>query len=272
VTALKALLELLALAPLEKVIELLGDHADSPSFEQLASAIDELEHQGFTRDDVVSLLAYAIGDSFPAAAHCRQLFIDREELALPELPEIVVSASVLAAPREVNPEIREQRKHRREEEKKRKKATQATRAPKTPRPKGQAPERVDARVTLPLDVLETRRRLLLTPREQGRFDDDHVLVGAVVVLTVPFDAKDALQPDLTAKERPVLVVAASESEVLVRAIYSNPSPTRSIFAPWRRVGLDHVSYIDDVRVSIPLDDVPLRPMAQLTIPEWNSLT
>jgi len=111
----------------------------------------------------------------------------------------------------------------------------------------------------------------LTPLEESRFDVEHPLVGSVVVVDVPFDALDPVQPDVTSKERPALVVAASNDELLVRALYSHSSPTRSIFSPWRRVGLDHASYVDDVRLIVPLGSEPLRPLGQLTTAEWNAL-
>jgi hypothetical protein len=113
--------------------------------------------------------------------------------------------------------------------------------------------------------------VLLTPLEESRFDADHPLAGSVVVVDVPFDAIDPLQPDVASKERPALVVAASSNELLVRPLYSQISPARSIFAPWRRVGLDHVSYIDDARLAVALGTEPLRPLAQLTTAEWNAL-
>jgi hypothetical protein len=113
--------------------------------------------------------------------------------------------------------------------------------------------------------------VLLTPLEESRFNADHPLAGSIVVVEVPFDALDPVQPDVTAKERPALVVAASSEELLVRPLYSNASPTRAIFAPWRRVGLDHVSYVDDVRVVVALGAEPLRPLGQLTTAEWNAL-
>jgi hypothetical protein len=269
--AARALLEVIAMAPLEKVIELLGDHAEHPTYEQLSAAIDEFLEAGGSTDDALSVLAYAIGDAFPAAAQCRRLISEREDFALPEIPE-VHAATVLAAPREVSPEIREQRKQRREEEKRRKKATTPPRAPRSAKPKNSAPPRPSANVSPATPTApESRRRALLTPLEESRFDADHSLAGSIVVMEVPFDALDPVQPDVTSKERPVLVVAGSSEELLVRALYSQTSPTRSIFAPWRRVGLDHVSYIDDARLALALGSEPLRPLGQLTTAEWNAL-
>lgn len=269
--AVRALLEVIAMAPLEKVIELLGDHAEHPTFEQLATAIDQFLGAGGSVDDALSVLAHAIGEDFPAAGQCRQLISERAEFALPEIPE-GHAATVLAAPREVSPEIRAQRKKRRDEEKRRKKVATSPRAPRSAKPKNSAPPRPSATISAASPhTPEPRRRALLTPLEEARFDADHPLAGSIVVLDVPFDALDPLQPDLTSKERPALVVAASRDELLVRALYSHPSPTRSIFAPWRRVGLDHVSYIDDARLVVALGSEPLRPLGPLTTAEWNAL-
>jgi hypothetical protein len=259
------------MTPLEKVIELLGEHAEHPTYEQLAGAIDGFVAAGGSIDDAVSVLAFAIGDAFPAAAHCRRLLAEREEFALPELPEVHVP-TVLAAPREVNPEIREQRKQRREEEKRRKKLATPSRPSRSARPKNSAPPRPNANPTPAVaSAPEARRRVILTPLEESRFDADHALVGSIVVVEVPYDSLDPIQPDVTAKERPALVVAASSDELLVRPLYSNASATRTIFTPWRRIGLDHVSYVDDVRVVVVLGAEPLRPLGQITTAEWNTL-
>jgi len=88
---------------------------------------------------------------------------------------------------------------------------------------------------------------------------------------VTFDAVDPAQPEVTSKERPAVVVAASPEELLVRPLYSQDAITRSVFSPWRRVGLDHVSYIDDARVIVAQASESVRPLAQLTVAEWNSL-
>jgi hypothetical protein len=258
-------------APLEQVIELLGDHAEHPTYDQLSLAIDEFLHAGGSTDDALSVLAHAIGEGFPAAAQCRQLIMEREEFALPEIPE-GHTATVLAPPREVRPEIREQRKQRREDEKRRKKVATPPRAPRSAKPKNSALPRPSANVS-PVDPTtpESRRRVLLTPLEESRFDAEHPLAGSVVVIEVPYDALDPVQPDVTSKERPALVVAASSDELLVRPLYSHTSPARSVFAPWRRVGLDHVSYIDDTRLAVALGPDPLRPLGQLTAAEWNAL-
>ncbi|HEV3188282.1 MAG TPA: hypothetical protein VGZ04_09605 [Acidimicrobiales bacterium] len=273
--AVRGLLEVMALAPLEATIELLGDHADNPTYEQLSEAVDQLLASGSSIDDVVALLAHAVGASFPAAPQCRRLLEERPELSLPILPE-VVAPTVLAAPKEVSAEIREQRKLRREDEKKKKKSASSARPPRPTKAKGGS-SRPDTRTTTPTSATpppaKERRRLLLTPLEISRFDVEHPLVGAVLVVEIPFGVNDSDQPDVKSKDRPVLVVAASSDELLVRPIYSNPSPARTLFQPWRRVGLDHVSYVADERVVVTnASHEPLQQLAQLTTTEWNSLT
>ncbi|HEY5437670.1 MAG TPA: hypothetical protein VIJ99_02085 [Acidimicrobiales bacterium] len=123
----------------------------------------------------------------------------------------------------------------------------------------------------PSTVVE-RRRVLLTPSEIERFDPDDVLTGTVVIAEVPFDSTDPSVPEQKAKERPSLVVGASDSALLVRPIYSNPSPTRVTFGAWRRLGLDHVCYVDDARVVVPVTSVDsLERLGRLSDPEWNAL-
>lgn len=268
--AVRALLEQLAAQPLEKIVELLGEHAESPTYEELSGAVDQLLSEGSV-DDAVAVLAYAIGESFPAAANCRRLLEDRPDLALPSLPA-VVGPSVLASPREVSPAIREQRRARREEERRRKKPGASTRPARPARQKStsSSPSLAHPAGSRLAPVSVVRRRVPLTPLEVARFDPEHPLVAAVVIVDVPFDAEDALQPELSSKERPALVVAASVSELLVRPIYSNPSPTRTLFRPWRRVGLDHPSYIDAARVVVPCAGI-VAQLTQLTTSEWNAL-
>jgi hypothetical protein len=274
--ALKGLLELIAQAPLEKIIEALGEHSEAPDFDQMANAVDAIVSSGSTSDEVVAVLAFAVGEQFAAAPHCRRLLLERVDYLLPELPDIA-PPTVLAPAREVSPEIREQRRLRREEEKRRKRSNSSVRPPRPTKMKGGSTVRVEA--TSPAlgapskPVVVERRRLMFTPLELTRFDVDHGLVGSVVVIDVPFDSKDQEIPDVTSKDRPVLVVAASDHELLVRPLYSNSAPSRSLFQPWRRIGLDHVSYIEDTRVIVSdLRIEGLQPIGQITNAEWNALT
>ncbi|MGC1419711.1 MAG: hypothetical protein WA786_06285 [Acidimicrobiales bacterium] len=273
IAAAKGLLELLAASPLEKVVASLGDHADSPTYEQLANAVDDLLAHGSTDDDVVALLTFAIAEEFPAAPHCRRLLDERPAFALPELPEAAGASSILAL-KAIDPEVREQRRARREEEKRKKRNTAPVHPARPVRAKTN-PKATTSSTSAPLVEVATvveRRRVTLTPSELERFRADHPFVGTVVLAEVPFDSVDPATPEQRAKLRPGLVVAASDTAILVRAIYSNPSTTRVVFQPWRRLGFDHVSYIDDHRTALPVanfDEVERR--GRVTDDEWNVL-
>jgi hypothetical protein len=272
IAAVTALLELLAMDPLEKVITALGEHADTPNFEQLSDAIDAVRRDGATTDDVVAVLTFAIASEFPAAPHCRRLFEERVELALPELPDAAVTPSLLA-PRVTDPEIKEQRRRRHEEEKKRKRGPTSQRPPRPTKTKPTPKVRPTPNETSQVvdEPTERRRAMIFTPTELDRFDPEHVAVGTIVIVEVPFDATDPSAPEQTSKERPALVVAASVNELLVRPIYSSSAPSRSIFQAWRRLGLDHVSYVEDTRVVLsvaPTDS--LERVGRLTDLEWNA--
>jgi hypothetical protein len=117
-----------------------------------------------------------------------------------------------------------------------------------------------------------RRRVLLTPGELERFSADHAFVGTVVLVEVPFDAVDPLTPEQHAKARPALIVAAGDAGILVRGIYSNPSSRRVLFQPWRRLGFDHVSYVDDQRTDLEMANLDgVERLGRLSDDEWNAL-
>jgi hypothetical protein len=270
IAAVTALLELLAMAPLEKVIAALGDHADTPSFEQLSEAIDVTIGEGASSDDVIAVLAFAIAEEFPAAPHCRRLLEEHAEWALPELPDVVIAPTILT-PKETDPAIKEQRRRRREEEKKRKRGPSSSRPVRPTKTKPSPPVRATIVEPRAVEEVERRRSPLFTPAELERFDPEHPLAGTVVIVEVPFDATDPLTPEQKSKSRPALVVAASADALLVRPIYSSDAPTRHVFQAWRRLGLDHVCYVDDHRVAVSLraNEAPER-LGRLTDPEWNA--
>ncbi|HSN03017.1 MAG TPA: hypothetical protein VLS91_05995 [Acidimicrobiales bacterium] len=265
--AVRALLELAALGPLDQVVEALGEHAESPTFEQLVDALDALQGAGMDDDDVVAVLCFAVGEGFAAAGHCRRLLEKREAWRLPELPE-VAAAPLAAAPREVDPALKEARRQRREAQRRKKVA--APPPPRHAKAAKAAPLAAPPVTTRDVVPVVERRTARLTPREAGLFDPAHPLVGSVVLANVPYDAIDPAAEEATAKERPALVVAASESGALVRGIYSNQFVNRHVFAPWRRLRLDHVSYISDERVAVVWSS-PLVTLGELTSEEWNGL-
>jgi len=272
IAAVRAMLELLALDPLEKIIEVLGEHADNPSFEQLSEAVDVVLARDLSTDEVVAVLAFAVGEQFPAANQCRRLLEERTELELPALPEAVASSTLLV-PKKTDEAQREQRRKRREEEKLKKKTQTAPRAlrPTKTVKTTTAPRTTPAPVPAPEVPEILRRRFILTPSELDAFDPNHPLVGSVVLAEVPFDAIDPSIPEQRSKVRPVLVVAASDTAILALGIYSNQSPSRGLFKPWRRLGLAHVSYIASDRVALDVAVSSLERIGRLSDEEWNSL-
>lgn len=274
--AVAGLLELLGADAFERVVTLLGDHAEDPTYPQLKAAIEALRAEGGSRNHVIAVLAYAAGQEFPAGPSCRQILSEEADLALPALTITVGTASLLN-PKSQDAAVLEQRRQRREEEKARKKAQAAktaTKAKPEKKTKSVTPPTLTAPVTsspaptasLPI----TRRDTLLTPAEAANYAVVHPLVGWVVATEVPFDDVDPSLPDQSAKHRPALVVAASETGMLVRGIYSQSGPTRVLFGPWRRVGLDHASYLDATRMPIG-PDVPCEKLLKLTDEEWSGL-
>ena len=262
---------------LEKIIELLGDHAENPNYDQLKAAVDGLRSEGGTRNHIIAVLAFAAGQEFPAGPSCRQILDEEDDLTLPEL-DITVGTASLLSPKEQDAAVLEQRRLRREEEKARKKAQAekaAAKALAAKQGKKKAPVAAPALrpviAPTPAPVIEvTRRAAKLTPAEAASFDANHALAGWVVTTEVPFDAVDPTAPELQAKIRPAVVLAASAEGLLVRGIYSNDGLTRDVFQAWRRVGLDHVSYVDATHISVSAD-AEVNKLAKLTDEEWNSL-
>ena len=218
------------------------------------------------------MLAFAAGQEFPAGPSCRQILNEEEDLALPEL-DITVGTASLLSPKEQDAAVLEQRRLRREEEKARKKAqaeraalkAQAAKQGKKKAAPAPAPAPRPAATPAPTPVLEiTRRSAKLTPAEAALFDTGHALAGWVVTTEVPFDAVDPTAPELQAKIRPAVVLAASSEGMLVRGIYSNDGPTRDVFQAWRRVGLDHVSYVDAAHITVS-SDAEVNKLAKLTL-------
>ncbi len=110
-----------------------------------------------------------------------------------------------------------------------------------------------------------------TPAELERFNPEHALAGTVVIVEVPFVSTDPSAPEQKSKERPALVVAASADGLLVRPIYSANAPTRSLLQAWRRLGLDHVCYVDDSRIALNVvPTAPFERVGRLTDQEWNA--
>jgi hypothetical protein len=77
------LLEIIGHEELGQIIELLGENASQPTFDQLASAVDQRLASGADALEVRAVLGHVIAESFPAAPHCERLLEERPEVQLP---------------------------------------------------------------------------------------------------------------------------------------------------------------------------------------------
>lgn len=271
VAAVRALSELLGATALQRVIELLGENSDDPSFEQLAKAVDQCLAEGVTSGEIAAMLSFAIEEQFAAAPHCWRLLDERSDLALPELEEVAVRPVMLAS-HEVDPAIKEQRRQRREEQRLQKKKEQRPLAQRPKKNSAKAPVSPAPPSVVPSLTLKTRRRLPMTPAELARFSTEHPQVGWLVLADVPFDATDPEIPDVTSKLRPAVVIAGAPNELLVQPVYSKTHPTRVLLSGWRRLGLDRPSYVDGERLAISWNvNEPPQRLGRLNDEEWNLL-
>jgi hypothetical protein len=274
--ALMGLLEVMSHETLDRVVEVLADHAELPTKDQLSDAIATVQGEGVDDSHVIALMAFAIANEFPAGPHCVALLEERPQWQLPPLPEVIKAAPLLQE-KASNDEVKAQRQARREAEKAKKKVTQERVAHTKKKAAGAAPAAKPTMAPVlaeraPITVLPVdRRRYLLTPLESSTFDVEHPLVGFLVHTEVPFSDVDPTQPEINAKERYALVIGVGESALLVRGIYSKETPTRHLFGAWRRLGLDHLSYIDENRLAINTVGTSFAKVGALTNEEWNAL-
>jgi hypothetical protein len=288
--AVRFLAELISQDALSRVVELLGDHADEPTLEELTGGVDALLAEEVAPSVVAMMLALAAANGVPAAPHCELLLDSRPEFSLPVL-NVVAPASPLAPAHVVDPKVREQRAQRREAQKQlrqRQNSRPSSRPAKTktapPRPvtpalsplkdlttPANAPVAPPAPVVASVPVIE-RRRVHLTPHEEERFSTDHPLSGTVIALDVPFDAANTEELGVSAKIRPVLVVAGAAEELLVLPIFTSDGPGRVSFASWKQTGLDHASFLSLDRVTVTLEpSTAIRRIGRLNDQEWNAL-
>ena len=278
--AIRLLAELLSQDALERVVTLLDDSSNDPSFEELSDAVGHLADEGVAPEVVATMLVFAVVSEVPAAPHCQRLLEERLEFALPEL-DVVVAKSPLLNPKTVDPLVREQRRQRREDQKSsrqraktrppsrgsNRESTQLTTAPSTPG----ATVHVEQQPEELVDEF-TRRRVILTPLESAQYASDHPLSGFVIELDVAYDEGQTDDSGATSKTRPVVVVAGSATSLLVRPIFSQPGLGRTPLSGWNRLGLAHPSYVDLIRHPISFDpSLSPRRFGLLTDDEWNAL-
>jgi hypothetical protein len=272
IAAVRYVIELLSSECLERVVALLGEHSENPSFEELSAAVDELPHDEFDSATLAAMLATAAASGVPATSHCVRLLEEREALHLPDVT--FTPSEGLLQPKTVDPLVRAQRRQRREAQKKARSGATS----QLPSRKKAAAVVMSRPVSLPepagvQHVTESTRRLtLLTPRERADFSPDHALAGFVIEVEIAY-GDGVVDDDWTdAKRRPALVIAGGESAILVRPVYSKETPHRTLLSGWNRLGLLHPSYVDQAHVVVPLlltDS--FRRFGRLTDEEWNAL-
>ena len=265
------IVETLTEEALHRVIEILGDSSEDPSFEELSSAVDELLTSGFDASVVAAMLALASANNVPAETHCRRLLSEREALALSEVSG-VAPASLLVE-RTIDPIIKEQRRVRREAEKRARRDKKEK--PLSPSPKVKAP-RVSAEpelvLSVPDAVLEVdRRRPLLTPLEEATVTYDAELAGSVIEMDVPYSNLDPENPTEKSKVRPVVVIAAGAQSLLVRALYSEVGLGRVSLPGWNRAGLAHPSFVAAERLNLARSVATGRLFGQISVEDWNQI-
>jgi hypothetical protein len=276
---------------LERTIEVLGDHADDPTRDQLDGALVEVGTQ-FPATTVAVMLASVAADAgLPASDLCFELLTNEERFGLTDGSE----PGVPSAPRRdgpksaggVTPEQRQERRlrkqrdaedRRRRQESARKAGEQARRARRKERSEnGGGPHRAAGTPDRPPGGVAPRltRRALLTPVQEEEFDRQDPWVAGVVFAWVPFAEVDPTRPDVAGKVRPCVVIAGSATHLLVRPGYSEGGVKsrdwRSVpLRHWRRFGFDQPTWIDIEVLAVPRQP-DQAPVGWLSPDDWNSL-
>ncbi len=273
---------------LAAVIEVLGDHADDPTRQQLLEAVDSVGDE--FDDETIAVMLASVADGDMAASDLCFTILDTDErfgvTDWERFQRHEPAPTESKAPAPVSDEQREARRakkqrdadeRRRVAEAKAKAAEQvrqarkkerATTAERRPEP---GPTDRPAVSTVPS---MGRRRALLTPLEDEEFDRDDPWSAGVVLAWVRFDGADSDEPGLEGKIRPCVVIAGSPTHLLVRPGYSEGGvrsrdwksvPVRY----WRQSGFDQPTWIDvdAVRVTRPADG----PTGWLEPDDWNAL-
>ncbi len=272
---------------LSRTIEVLGDHSDDPTKEQLLEALDRIR-DSFPAPTIGVMLATVAADDMPASDLCFEILAEDPRYGLTDWSEHEPASTEprTAAPARqgVSPEQREarrQKKHRDAEERRkkleaaRKAGEQVRRERKKERTassaNGVTTEKAPATSTAP----RVTRRATLTPLQEAEFDRLDPLVGSVVFAWVPFDTGTDEGSESEGKSRRCVVVAGSPTHLLVRPGYSEGG-TKSRdwkavpLRQWRKSGFDRPTWIDAEALRVPRDPEQA-PVGRLDPEDWNSL-
>jgi hypothetical protein len=274
---------------LTRTIELLGDHSDDPTREQLVEALDAIG-DSFSDVTVAVMLASVAEGEMPASDLCFDILATDERYGLTNWSSREEGpARAAPAPRESHaaaPEQREARRVKKQEaaderrrrmEASRKAAAQVRRTKKKDRSSVAAT--TDSATRQPRasgkrEVPRLLRRATLTPAQEEEFDRSDPWVAGVVFAWVPFDSVDPDQPDLDGKARRCVVVAGSPTHLLVRPGYSGGVASRDWksvpLQHWKHAGFDQPTWIDVEVLRVPRDEEH-DPLGWLSTEDWNSL-
>ncbi len=272
---------------LDRTIEVLGEHSDDPTREQLDAALAEVASE-FPTTTVAVMLASVADAGMPSSDLCFELLATEERFGLTTWSEAAPPPVPTAkSPRSggLTPEQREERRlkkqrdadeRRRRQEAARVAGERVRRARKKERSEGadgtgRTPEVPPGSGTAP----RLTRRAVLTPVQEEAYDRDDPWTAGVVFAWVPFGATDPSIRDGDGKVRPCVVVAGSPTHLLVRPGYSDGGvksrdwksvPVRH----WRRSGFDQPTWIDIETLAVERD-VVRSPVGWLAPDDWNSL-
>ncbi len=295
--ALPDLAAAIADACLARTIEVLGDHSDDPTREQLLDALDQVR-ESFSEVTMAVMLASVADGGMPASDLCYDIVTVDGRFGLAEQPGAAVVDDPPPRPTTttrsgVSPEQRQARraKKQKDADERRRKLEAAAKAAEQVRR-----ERKKERSTTlaaaggtgsgvatdpPASVApRLNRRAALTPLQEEEFDRFDPWAGAVVFVWVPFGAavpspSDPSQPDLDGKSRRSVVVAGSATHLLVRPGYSEGGAKRRDWKSvplrqWKRAGFDRPTWIDSESIRVPRHPEQ-SPVGWLAPEDWNAL-
>jgi hypothetical protein len=285
-------------ACLSRTIEVLGDHSDDPTRDQLIEALEEV--RGPFSDVTIGVMLASVADSdMPSSDLCFEVATSDERFGLTERSEREDSghAEPTSAPvgRAATPEQREARrlKKQRDAEERRKKLEVARKAGEQVR-RARKQERSSAATAAtaataggkgaaarseadlePSVAPRLTRRASLTPAQEEEFDRNDPWTAGVVFAWVPFDSMDPDQPELDGKSRRCVVVAGSPTDLLVRPGYSDGGMKsrdwKSVpLRHWKRAGFDQATWIDSETLQVPRP-TDGGPLGWLEPEDWNAL-
>jgi hypothetical protein len=273
---------------LARTVDVLGDHSEDPTKEQLLEAVEEV--RGRFPDTIIAvMLATVAHDNRPSSTLCSEILRQDPHFGLTGLSADEGGSVPTTAPDRdrtegATPEQRAARRAKKEKAaaERRRQAEVASRADERIR-RARKAERARTRLSEDPPAAgeqapvapRSPRRATLTPAEEAEFDRHHPWVSGVVFAWVPFDSVDPSEPDLEeGKSRRCVVVAGSSTHLLVRPGYSvggtksrdwKTVPLRD----WKQAGFERPTFIDVHSVRAPRPAGP--PVGWLSTEDWNAL-